>query len=56
MTTVWVGVDVHLRMVVCHGLLKLAVLFIITIDEEGLTLSLTLLSFVASARESKSML
>jgi len=34
MTTAWVGFDVSLRMVVCHGLLELAVLLIITIDEE----------------------
>ncbi len=34
MTTAWVGFDVSLRMVVCHGLLELAVLLIITLDEE----------------------
>ena len=34
MTTAWVGFDVSLRMIVCHGLLKLAVLLIIAIDEE----------------------
>ncbi len=34
MTTAWVGFDVSLRMVVCHGLLELAVLLIIAIDEK----------------------
>ncbi len=61
MTTAWVGFDVSLCMVIYHGLLELAVLLIIAIDEEEVSKEcllddVTLLSFVASARESKSML
>ncbi len=33
MTTAWVGFDVSLCMVICHGLLKLVVLLIIAIDK-----------------------
>jgi hypothetical protein len=34
MTTAWVGFNVSLRMIICHGLLQLAVLLIIAVDEE----------------------
>lgn len=52
--TAWVGFDVSLCIVVCHSLLKLAVLLIIAIDKKDigkeclLDIVLDLFSFVAS--------
>ncbi len=34
MTTAWEGFNVSLHMIVCHGLLQLAVLLVIAVDEE----------------------
>ena len=41
MTTTWEGFGVSLCMIVCHGLLQLAVLLIIAIYEEEMTTTTT---------------